>query len=241
MQLVLSRSFAVVAAVLLLTQGDAADVRALLRQKLMADAGAMAGVGASCSDKSTTSDSPICTAPTKYVMSQIGGCTSSQVPLYTYNSTMATYVQVCGSSTCTYSDTIKADANVGGQSCTGNKNVKITVPGVQLKSCTPCLDAKMTTQPEDTANLVACKITDDVFGCSVKWCVGATSTINDFFVDVGKSTTQFFDSTGNAIAKGTTDTYNAAVKGTTDTYNAAAKGTTDTIKSAGKTFKKWGR
>jgi hypothetical protein len=241
MQLVLS--FAVVAAVL--TQGDAADVRALLRQKLMASVGATCGDGSDSGPLQT-----MCSPPSQGFLYTIpGGCNSTYpVPIYVYNATSGLYTQYCRTSTCTFQDTVEADANVGGYSCTGNKNVAITVPGVMMKECTPCLDAKMNCQPEDKANLAACGMTNEAFGCAVDWTVNAANTVANTFTDLGndiaKGTTKFFDnagksldSTGKAISSTATDLGNDIANGATSTYNDAAKGASKAAKSTKKFFK----
>jgi hypothetical protein len=215
----------------LVSLGDAADVRSLIRQKLMA------GVGATCGGKDAGPLLTMCTAPSSYITTVAGGCTSSQVPLYSYNASNGMYAQYCGPSTCTYSDTIKADANVGGYPCTGNKNVKITVPGVTMKSCTPCLDAKMTVAPEDTANMAACGLANDAFGCAVDWTVGAANTVSAFFTDCGNAvasgTTAFFNSAGASV----TSAGNAIASGATNVGNSIASGAKSAAKSAKKFFK----
>jgi hypothetical protein len=247
MHLVLS--FAVVAAVL--TQGDAADVRALIRQKLMASVGATCGDGSDSGPLQT-----MCSPPSNYQVlytippSQAypNGCNATYpVPLYVYNATSNVYTLYCRTSTCTFQDTVKADAKVGDYSCTGNKNVAVSVPGVMMKDCAPCLDEQMSYKPEDEANLAACGMTNEVFGCAVDYTVYAANTVAKTFTDLGndiaKGTTQFFDSAGKSmdsagksISSTATKTGNDIANGATSTYNDASKGVSKTGKSIKKAF-----
>ncbi len=85
----------------------------------------------------------------------------------------------------------------------GNKNVEITVPGVQMKECEPCMDAHMSCKPEDKASLKACAMTNEALGCAVDWTVSAADTVDEWFTDLGndiaKGTTKFFDSAGKSV------------------------------------------
>ena len=175
-------------------QCDGADVRALLRQRLTAMA---LPQGASCESTTTEPLLAMCKAPAAgYMMSQQGGCTAAQFPIYVYvdeGSFAGQYVQQCGSATCKFADTVKAEANVGGKSCTGNKDVDVTAPGVMLGAdCLPCQE-QLFTSPEDPYNLAACGLTNFVFGCAVKWTVNAAKEVEEFSTDLA-----------NDIASGTT-------------------------------------
>ena len=201
-----------------------ADVRALLRQRLEAATSAVPDWSCSPSVK-TGPLASICTEPAGVVYTN-QGCGPQ---IFTWNPSMALYVQVCGTAACTYSDTIKADFNVGGQPCTGNKNIAVTAPGVLVGGqCAPCLDAIMTT-PADPLNAAACGLSNSIFGCAVNYSVKAYNEAADFAGSVADD-----------VASGAVNTYNKANEALDKTgkvLSSAGKSTGGAIK---KGFKKIG-
>jgi hypothetical protein len=209
-------------------RGDAADVRGLLRQHVMAaalqDAGAQQAIGG---------NKTLCTAPTSFLYTQAGGCNVSQTAIYVLL-TDAPYTnmfaQVCGTS-CQYKDTVPYPANVGGVNCAGNKKVDIAIAGVMSTmlsdtgACTPCSDVQISTAPQDSANLMACGITDMMFSSMVSGTVALGNTIAVGTVNLSQD-----------IASGTVNLGNTIATGTVNLGNTIAKGTIDVTKSIGKLF-----
>ena len=237
----------VLVATALVAQGDAADVRGLLRQHVMAaalqDAGAQQTIGG---------NKTLCTAPAEFFFTQPGGCTSAQSPIYVLLTDAPytnMYIQACGTP-CTYKDTIDYNANVGGYSCAGNKKVDIAIPGVSSATlaspgtapqCVPCSDREIATAPQDKANLAACGITDMLFGTMVKGTVGVANTIAAGTVAVGKTIASGATQGWNKVQNGVVDLSKTIASGTVNLGNTIAKGTVDLGKDIGKTFKGWGR
>ncbi len=140
--------------------------------------------GASCEKQTTEPLLAMCKPPAAgFLMSQQGGCTAAQFPTYAYideGSFAGQYVQRCGNATCTFLDTVKAEANVGGEPCTGIKEVDVEAPGVRLGTdCLPCQE-QLFMSPEDPVNLAACSLTNFAFGCAVKWTVNAAKEVEEF-------------------------------------------------------------
>jgi hypothetical protein len=218
-------------------QCDGADVRALLRQQLTQLTMALPQ-GASCEQQVTEPLHAMCKQPAAgYIVSQQGGCTAAQFPIYVYvdeGSFAGNYVQQCGSATCKFADTVKAEANVGGKSCTGNKNVDVSAPAVMLGAdCLPCQD-DLFTAPQDPLNLAACGLTNYVFGCAVKWTVKAAKVVEDFSTDLATDiasgatnlwsmTGQAFDTVGNGIVDMGNDVANGGKKAVKSTKKALKK------------------
>jgi hypothetical protein len=236
------------AASALVAQGDAADVRALLRQRVMAEALTTDTLG---------NNATVCNTPAAFLVMDTA-CTSSAGAMYVLLDASTgypnQYVQVCGS-TCTYSTTIEANAGVGGYACGGNKKVDVTIPGItapsvfQSNDCIPCSDREISTNPQDKANLVACGITNFLFGDIVKGTVMVANVIakgtvalgyqiRDGTVKVGNQIVTGVVDLGNTIEKGTLDTTKTIEKGTVDLGNKIAQGTVNLGNTIGDTLKK---
>jgi hypothetical protein len=224
-------------------QGDAADVRGLLRARVKAKA--LQGCGSMSTGTAMGGNDTLCMPPQYFAPTQYGGCAKGVPAIYVLqkssNPYQPPYVQVCGAE-CTYTTTVPVPASVGGVSCNAG-NVNVAIPGVtnsvifNSPNCVPCSDAPMCYQPTNEAAAIGCSLANAAFGEMVAGTVGVANTIASGTVNLANSIASGTVILGNTIDSFTMDVGDIVV----DVGNDVGDFVVDVADDVDDFFKGWGR
>jgi hypothetical protein len=184
-------------------QCDASDLRGMIKAK----------VGRSC-DSDEPEPVTLASAPSSFIASEASRvCAAPTVAIYILTS--GQWVKFCGT-TCTVTETVTADAEVGGQDCAGNKQVTVTLSGASVflgmnglqpqVACVPFGDVKpLKVVAADAANMAGCTIANKLFGCMVTNFRTAGNAVARLATAAGgmlaAEATKWVNAAGNAVDK----------------------------------------